>query len=462
MASSYQEFSTGNNASTIISINGKKFLSGMLWQPLNSASSAKREAAKFARDQGMNLYVIYSGMSVQGGFATVAASEIKKCVGTYSLATVLASELGESWFGVFDIDETNSVMVAVDNGKIIPGCDIIGSRAEIHNAARRAVSAFVWKKIFCEDDDLRSVLGAESADRRSLAEILADKRISREHKIVSPMQSNTRMIILLSILCGTMVAGWFGYQWVQKDAARKVAEMQEMARRAVENQKKKTDRALALEELKDLQPKPEWPFEPQPLEVVRVCGDAFSKVRISIGGWRLKEASCTGQALSVSYGRVLGLTMLDFHDAAERMKNEKDISSFMVMPDTGRVTILIDKLDPRGVEELTKEKDFTIRWISFFQGVIGVTTEYREKPKPKPAEPKPWIKQTLGEKEAIPQPAWWDTYTWSLSTSNMNGLDVMKSVPRAPGFVIKKIQLNVADDISGWKWTAEGEVHVKP
>ena len=450
----------------VIEINGKKYTSGLLWQPLTSASGRNKEVVKFAKEQNMNIAVIYSGLALQAGYAAVPPKDIKKYAGTYCLATVLASLLGESWLGLFDLDNGLSVIAAVYDGKIVPGCDAIGTREQMRAMAGSMMSMYDWERLYVPDDSITDGAPShllERVSKKKLQDILTLKRIKREFKIYAPFESHTREMLIGLVLVALGVGGWYGYNWYKVEVSQKQKLAAEMAMQASKNQKRASDREKALEELRSLTVIPPWVDKPNMMDAGDSCGKGLSSIPAFVGGWKLREAICADSAITLSYGRVLGLTMLDFKESADKLKKDRIIVDYSLLPDNARVTIRLPDLKKRQNEELISMDEYTMKWVSYFQAVNGILAEMKLIPPPKPPVPKPWIKEVLGEKQSEVKPPWWTSHAWKINSASLPVADVLRSIPRAPGFVLKKITLNAGDgNLSEMRWTAEGELHVKP
>jgi len=105
-------------AATIVSINGNRFVSGLLWQALTRPRGYMKEAKEIGKREGLDIVAIRDTAEVkQAGFVSKADGAYK---GMYSLAAALAGQLGDTWIGAFKLPDDRYAMVAVDSGAIIP------------------------------------------------------------------------------------------------------------------------------------------------------------------------------------------------------------------------------------------------------------------------------------------------------------------------------------------------------
>src|SRR3546814_19358074 len=141
MSRMIDDFDQDANPARIIKVNKRRFVVGLAWRPIDKVSAAAKEARLLAKEEDMNLMLIYSGLATQAGFASVTGNEIKLYKGAYSLAAVLADRFGEpSWIGVFELDDGNYVLIAVKDGSI--------TRSEERRVVKECVSTcrFRWSQ----------------------------------------------------------------------------------------------------------------------------------------------------------------------------------------------------------------------------------------------------------------------------------------------------------------------------
>lgn len=115
----------------ILSYHGKSFVSGLQWHPLGSLTGYMKEAREYGRLHKMDIVAIRRTPNViQAGFVARSAGAMK---GMYSLAAALAGQLGQSWLAAWQVpgDEPRYALVAVIDGAVIPGYDLVGSATEI-------------------------------------------------------------------------------------------------------------------------------------------------------------------------------------------------------------------------------------------------------------------------------------------------------------------------------------------
>lgn len=144
-----QENATPSVASTapvtITTVNGKQFVSGLFWQPLTRPRAYMKEAREIGKREGMDIVAIRHSTIMQAGFVGKNQGVLK---GMYSIAATLAGKLGSSWLGVFELDDGRYVFVAVNDGAIVPGCDMVGDRDEVREKLAYIYGLFSWEKVY--------------------------------------------------------------------------------------------------------------------------------------------------------------------------------------------------------------------------------------------------------------------------------------------------------------------------
>lgn len=116
---------------------GRVFVTGMLWIPLGNMTSYMKEARQYGQEHSLDIVAIRrTSLMIQAGFVS-RTSDVNK--GMYSLAATLAGQLGDSWIAAWavDADQDRYAIVAVHEGRIIPGCDLIGTAAEVRKRVQQ-------------------------------------------------------------------------------------------------------------------------------------------------------------------------------------------------------------------------------------------------------------------------------------------------------------------------------------
>jgi len=453
----------------LIKINDKTFVTGLQWWGLGKPSTAKKEMQEQAKSRKMNLGLVYAGIALQAGLARVPSGEVKAFDGAWSLAAVLSTKLGPSWFGVFDLDDGNFATIAVNDGRVIPGCDEVGDFEATQSLIQSMGAMYSWSKIYISDERLTQGLDESVLEGRTIQDILGkDKRWDSSLKPLT-LQSGIKPWVLMARAATVVLVGagawWKFYAEHRAEIARQeVIDQQNAALGA----KRLTDIRQAQQLVDDRTIKPSWPNEPAASAVISVCVQGLNRLPVSIAGWVLQSMSCTGPALDATYARSVGSTMALFDAAARRMRDSGAISSYTVLAEKGTVKMLDKSLMPRGDQPLLDFRPWSMTWLSHFQS-LNLPVHMDKVNFPPPPPPERSLIDLLGKEKAVPPPPWWETYKWTFDVEGPSAIDVLEPLMKAQfttGFVIKKISKTFSDSKSSTAgagaWHAEGEIHVRP
>jgi len=147
-----------------------------------------------------------SGVEVrQAGFVAKNQGVTK---GMYSLATALAGVLGNSWIGVFALENGQYALVGVYGGSIEPGCDVVGDRDDIEQRFSWLRQMREWDAIYVPAD---FQVGGESRD---IYEVLSRKNLKAEYRLKQLTFGLSGREIGLMLSIGALVVGAvYGYSW---------------------------------------------------------------------------------------------------------------------------------------------------------------------------------------------------------------------------------------------------------
>lgn len=447
------------NTAQVLEINKKRFVVGLFWWPLSKIATAKKEMAKFSKEQGMNMSVLYSGTAIQGGFGSAEKDHLKLFDGAYALAPVLASKLGASWLGVFSIGEDNYVLIAVQDGRVVPGCDTVGNRHEIRKVLEDVYSLYPWEKIYITDESIIEDLDSDRVDTRSLKDVLIDKRYPKDFKISADLPGQNLVLIGVVAILVAIGGGYYAFSVFENRREASILEFNLNAENVRNEAKVSEEKKKAVEEVNSARIVPPWPNTPRNEDMLFACEESFKKLPITIAGWVFTQASCSDESLEANYSRVEGTTMEDFFVESSRLRAQGDLTSFSLQPDKGAIKMDLPKMAARGEENIGTLVEWQMPWESFFQSMT-IKAPSKLRVHPPPPAPKAWVKAALGDKESLPPPPWWSVYAWSFATKGLSAIDLMRVVPQAKGLVVKRITLKPGGP-DEWSWVVEGEVNVK-
>lgn len=88
----------------IITVNGYKMVTGLLWQPLNNPRNYMYKARSLGKKHNMDIVAVRTGRHCQAGFVS-KNNGVNKSM--YSMAATLSGFLGDDWIGIFPISNTD-------------------------------------------------------------------------------------------------------------------------------------------------------------------------------------------------------------------------------------------------------------------------------------------------------------------------------------------------------------------
>lgn len=445
--------------SRVLQVNGKRFAAGLWWTKIQNITSAKKEMLEIGRAEGQNLGTLYSGLELQAGFVAAPANEVKAFEGAWALASVLATKLGQSWLGVFDLGDGNFALVAVRDGQIVPGSDAVGDYDTIRLTLGDVASMQSdWGTLYLTDERFVHLFDDAKISGRSLSDILSDKRWDKKLKLQSLVGGANPALLAAGALAALAVLGFLGFQWYsshQADVELERIQAEDAARLSKQAQ---DERAKALALVDERTVKPHWPAMPPASAVLAACRESMFRMPMGLGGWVLSEITCDANATGATYLRRDGATMLDFQSAAESLRTARGINSFSLLADRATVRLGLPAKPARGNEQLPKYGPWSIAWLSHLQS-LNISSELTHAVHPEPPPPERSLVSVLGKEKSVPQPPWWETYTWTITMDGVDIFDVLETSV-GPGMVIRKISVNTESPMQ-WKWVANGETNVQ-
>lgn len=447
--------------SRVIEIEGKRFAAGLLWWPLESEATQKKEIAEFAQEEGMNLVTVHSSaMNLMAGFAKAEPAQLKLFDGAWSLASVLATKLGDSWIGVFDLEDGNCVLVAVSDGAVVPGCDLVGEVSSIREQLLEMSHARQWSEVYISNEELASYFDGVKVKSIELKDVLSDRKYDRAYRL-RPIKQTVDPKIMLAAIGLVLVGGaLYGWNWYQ---GKKEAQFLEQAQRDAEMQQLMQldeDRKEALNHVAKLQIKPDWLSEPPAHQIMGRCVEGILQLPLSVAGWTLSNAKCDSKEVVGTYQQFLGSSAFDFSYAAQEHVASGRISAVGDSKGDGQLILDLNTVypvSPRLKEELIDDKQWQAHWLAHFQW-LGMQSTVTERPHQKQEEPAQSIIDLIGLEKATPEPPWWTKYEWSYQSEGIRADRPLKGIA-GQGLTVKQVQLNIQGDT--WAWGAQGEVNVR-
>ncbi|WP_047305775.1 type 4b pilus protein PilO2 [Pseudomonas fluorescens] len=339
---------------------GRVFVTGMLWTPLGSMTSYMKEARQYGNEHGLDIVAIRrTSLMIQAGFVS-RSSDVHK--GMYSLAATLAGQLGDSWIAAWaiDADQDRYAIVAVHEGRIIPGCDLIATALEV----RKRVLQQRSRGIQFEREFLPTEFGM-GGELIDIDELLQPSRLKREYRlrplVFGMSKPELAQLLLVALLIGGGLLAWSQWTSHQADIARQAA---------IEAEKKR------LEELAELQRQTgteqpiqalehPWAKQPSVTDFVEACSRFMNRLPLSIRGWPINKAECNSSEVIATYERAGNSTAHEFTMAVAELFSIRP--EFINQGNTGLLKFGIS-LDAAGDDTLIEARDALENLTSWFHG----------------------------------------------------------------------------------------------
>lgn len=431
---------------TIITVNGKQFVSGLFWQPLTRPRAFMKEAREIGKREGMDIVAIRHGVIMQAGFVSKNMGVIK---GMYSLAASLADKLGKSWLGVFEIDDDQFALVAVHDGAIVPGCDLIGDRDTISNKLRVVYSYCKWEKVYAPQS---FEFGGEILDINQLLQAGSLKRENQLRALTfgfSPKEWG----LLASVLI-IAVGGLYGYnEWTnhQEKLRREALIRAEQARQAelakLNANAKNAQTQQALDH--------PWAKQPAAIDFARECMLRINDLPLVAGGWVFLEAKCDGKLVLAAYKRM------DFASVNDLLAEAQ--SAFGVVPtiggggDNAVVSLPVDV--KYGGDDPLQPTDVAAADLASHLQKLGVVIKLVEK-SPQQSSPQSALPGQEAHNEAKPAAVPdWRTFTFKIDTE-LSPESVFEGV-KSDGLRFTELAVRLHDETPKLIWNVAGELNAK-
>ncbi|WP_252090659.1 type 4b pilus protein PilO2 [Pseudomonas sp. MWU13-3659] len=294
-----------------IQYRGRVFVTGMLWIPLGNMTSYMKEARQYGQEHSLDIVAIRrTSLMIQAGFVS-RTSDVNK--GMYSLAATLAGQLGDSWIAAWpvDADQDRYAIVAVHEGRIIPGCDLIGTATEVRKRVLQQRSRGIqFEREFLPTE---FSMGGELFD---IEELLHPSRLKREYRlrplVFGMSKSELAQLLLVLILIGGGLLAWSQWKSHQAEIARRAAiEAEKKRLEALADLQKQTGTQQPLQALEH-----PWAKQPSVTDFVEACSLVMYQLPLNIQGWSFDKADCNGSQVVAAYRREGNSNALSLANAA--------------------------------------------------------------------------------------------------------------------------------------------------
>lgn len=283
----------------IITINRKKYATGLFWQPMGVGNNAKNYAKQLSKNKKYTLYIDYKSMIGLTSNRDGAKS------GMMSAAVEVINALSEfvSFLAVFRVDN-NYYLIAVRNGIIIR--DVLLDNADTARKFFMELSQIPdWGGLFAP-----ASWGIPKSQEKYLTDLIGRGTGIRLRQIsVAKSIVPTLFFVFIFILFGLYVLK--NPISVQKVHVPNITqETIDKYRQQIESKKQNVNDVKQVVETKIV-----YPYDnlPDMMERANLCYKAIAFVMQPIMGWNQTHAKCDNEFVSVTFSRDFG-TLNDFYE----------------------------------------------------------------------------------------------------------------------------------------------------
>lgn len=428
----------------VLQHRGKSFVTGLRWHPLGSVTGHMKEARQYGREHQLDIVAIRRTPAIiQAGFVA-RSDDVTK--GMYSLAATLAGQLGDSWIAAWrtesDIDQY--ALVAVYQGGVISGCDMMGTGAEVR---RRVVQQRSRGINFTHEYlPFEFEMGGQPLD---VEELLQPSNLKREYRlrplVFGLSKAELVQLAILGLLIAAGTIGWLQWQSHQAQIAKEAAfqaeqrRLEELARLQKESGVEQTPQALEHP----------WAKRPSVDDFLEQCSHVIYQLPLAIQGWQFTEAVCNGTQVLSSYKRSGNSTADSFIKAT--LGHFSDRPAFF---DEGNsATLKFDITIPAAGDEPLKDAIDMLANLSSWLHSFTQEPTLKEVPVVVPVEP------AIPGQPALPPPPppQWKQFELNYATG-ITPLDALTGAP-TQGLRLREIKTQYQAGLL--LWTVKGDLYAK-
>ena len=289
----------------VITVNHKKFATGLFWQPVGVGNTAHNFVKNLVKNTGKkyNLYIEYRSMVGLGN----SASGIRS--GMQSIAAEIVSSMHEfiSFMGVFQADKY-FYLIAVRNGIIIRDI-LIESESEARKLYSDLSNIPDWGALFAPTS-----WGMPRSQEKFLSDLVS-YGVSGRLKYISVTKSVFPSIIfvILFLMLGLYVFDLSKNNLVSNHENKLNPELAAEYKRQIELKNQELDKKFEI--TKKQAEKIEYPYDnlPDIYERANLCYKAIGFLMQPIPGWNQTYAKCDGEYVSATFSRDFG-NLNDFYE----------------------------------------------------------------------------------------------------------------------------------------------------
>lgn len=299
---------TTPNPITVVIVNGRQFVSGLTWKTLEHYRTHMKEARKWGKENGMAVVAIRKGGILQAGYAPKSDERLR---GMYSLAAALAGQLGDNWIGVFPLPDDRFAFVAVNDGAVMVGRDMIGDRYNVDIEYNEAINLLHGEKSW--QGHIVAPEGWDFATRHeTLEELLNPKLLHKDYRL-QPLTFglSKREVVMICVGLLVVAGGGVGFLKWQSIQEQKKADAATEAMISLQKEQEEQARKAAEEARKNLV-RP-WQELPSVETFLSACNAFWGETELSLGGWIFSGGQCGPGKAMASFKRLEdGTTVAEF------------------------------------------------------------------------------------------------------------------------------------------------------
>ena len=289
----------GGDIKQIITVNRKKYATGLFWQPVGVGNTPQNYAKQLAKNKRYTLYVGYKSMVGLTNNRDGAKS------GMSVAAVEIVNALSEliSFLGVFRVDN-NYYLIAVRNGVVIR--DVLLDNAD---TARKFYTELAeipdWGALFAP-----AGWGIPKSQEKFLSDLLVKNTgiKLRQISVVKSLMPSVFFAIIFII---------FGLYVLKNPISVKDVKLPNISQETIDKYKQQ----IEFNKLKAKEVKPvtkvefKYPYDnlPDVYERAQLCYKAIAFVMQPIMGWNQTYAKCDGEFVSATFLRDFG-SLNDFYE----------------------------------------------------------------------------------------------------------------------------------------------------
>ncbi|ELH4156714.1 type 4b pilus protein PilO2 [Salmonella enterica] len=376
------------------SISGKHFISGLVWEsPIDRLLLSGKKKALRQEYQYICQYRLGKN-NLQIGL--VPKEDSQACdIGYFSFAATMASYISKPhWIGVFQVSLTLYALVAVRNGFIMAGQDIVGEAEQISKVFKELIDTMVemgdsfehvfapeeWDVPDSENINVRRLL-TDKKNRNSLVMLRA---ISGNHL----SQKNIRNCILAGVSCAILATGYIGYRYYQ-----------------YQHEKMKKEIIMRT---KIIPPPHEWEYMPLFSVQLEHWQKMIEQLPLVFDGWELTRIHVTNGEITFCYLRSEMLSADSFSKKARARFG--GTLTFDKEGNTATIVKTFKPLTDENAETLLNNMDVNIKFYSWLQHMTANNIFFDKIPVVLPSVPATPEKDIIYKWGRID----WEKYKWKM------------------------------------------------